>query len=241
MTLSNKTQNAIAIVTARGGSKRIPGKNIRIFHGKPLISWTIHNLLTSQLFSRVIVSTDSTEIASIAVDAGAEVPFLRPAELADDFATTADVAQHAIDWLLRNGVSPDSYFCIVYPAAVGVTSIDLADSLALMKVGDFDLVFAGCEYPAHPSKAWFLGEDSHATAREKKSSAPQPGDLRTAYHGAGQFYWSHQSTWSKICEGKDVRRGLYVISRLRAIDINSEEDWALAELLFANGRLNEDL
>ena len=230
------TKSAIAIITARGGSKRIPGKNIRDFHGKPLISWTIHNLISSGLFSRVIVSTDSEEIAVISRQAGADVPFLRPPELSDDFTPTAKVADHAIRWLIAEGVSENTQFCVVYPAAVSVTAKDLSDAKQILEFSGADLVFAGCEFPSHPDRAWALVEGNLVTPIAPERQFARSQDLGPRFYDAGQFYWSHESAWADVIEGLPVRRALYIMPRSRAIDIDTEEDWELAELLFARNR-----
>ena len=236
MTSSDMNREAIAIITARGGSKRIPGKNIRDFHGKPLISWTIHNLLSSQLFSRVIVSTDSKEIAAISREAGAEVPFLRPPELSDDFTPTANVADHAINWLIGDGVADSTRFCVVYPAAVSLTPKDLSESKRILESSGADLVFAGCEFPSHPDRAWTLAEDNFVAPVAGEFQSARSQDLEPRFYDAGQFYWSHKSAWADVIQGLPIRRALYIMPRSRAIDIDKEEDWELAKLLFAPNR-----
>lgn len=232
MTLSDMNRGAIAIITARGGSKRIPGKNVRNFHGKPLIAWTIRNLLSSKLFSRVIVSTDSEEIAAISRESGADVPFQRPPELSDDFTPTAKVADHAISWLIGDGVADSTQFCVVYPAAVSVTAKDLSDAKQILESSGADLVFAGCEFPSHPDRAWAVVEGNLVTpvAPERQSARSQ--DLEPRFYDAGQFYWSHETAWAGVIQGLPIRRALYVMPRSRAIDIDTEEDWELAELIF---------
>jgi N-acylneuraminate cytidylyltransferase len=219
-------------VIARGGSKRIPGKNIRPLHGKPLVSWTLEALKNSAIFSRIVVSTDSLEIAAIAESSGAEVPFLRPTHLANDFASTAQVADHAISWLLKTGVAPATLFCVVYPAAVAITSQDLVDSLKTIKSGEFDIVFAGCEFPSHPQRAWLIDENNRATPSQAEYQSSRSQDLIPMYYDAGQFYWCHESSWRDLTEGREVRRGLHVLSRTRAIDIDTDEDWSLLEIVF---------
>lgn len=230
--MSKEANDPIAIIPARGGSKRIPRKNIRPFHGRPLISWSIRNLLESGIFSRVVVSTDDREVASISVDYGAEVPFLRPRELSDDRCPTAPVARHAIQHLIERGVSEESLFCLVYPAAVAVRTKDLVESKALIEKQNFDLVFAGCEFLTPPERGWQLGQGNVATATNPESQSLSSNELTPMYHDAGQFYWSRKSTWDDLVEGRQIRRGLYVMPHYRAIDINTEVDWILAESFF---------
>ena len=229
-------KEAIAIITARGGSKRIPGKNIRSFHGKPLISWTIHNLLSSQLFSRVIVSTDSKEIAAISREAGADVPFLRPSELSDDFTPTANVADHAINWLIGEGVADNTQFCVVYPAAVSVTPNDLSDSREILEFSGADLVFTGCEFPSPPERAWKMAEGNLVIPVEPDRQSARSQDLEPRFYDAGQFYWSDKKAWADLVNGLPIRRALYILPRSRAIDIDTEEDWEVAEFFFPGKR-----
>jgi len=228
----------IAIVTARAGSKRIPEKNIRDFHGKPLIVWTIENLVKSQLFSRVIVSTDSKKIASIAKSAGANVPFLRPKELADDFSTTAAVADHAMEELERQGQPSGAVYCVVYPAAVAMTKQDLVGSRDLLRTGDFDLVFVGCKLPTSPYRAWKKLTNGEVVAAYPNFQSTRTQDTETLYQDAGQFYWSDRSAWRRLIEGETIRHGLWEVERSRAIDIDDEEDWKIAEAMFPTLRTN---
>ena len=236
MTSSDMNREAIAIITARGGSKRIPGKNIRDFHGKPLISWTINNLLSSELFSRVIVSTDSEEIAAISREGGADVPFQRPPELSDDFTPTANVADHAIRWLIDDGVPDNTQFCVVYPAAVSLTPKDLSDSKRIFESTGADLVFAGCEFPSHPDRAWTLAEDNFVTPVAGEFQSARSQDLEPRFYDAGQLYWSHKTAWADVIQGLPIRRALHIMPRSRAIDIDTEEDWMLAELIFGRSQ-----
>lgn len=230
MILSNN--HTVAIVTARGGSKRIPGKNIRLLHGKPLIAWTIGNLLSSQFFRDIVVSTDSEEIAEIAKKAGARVPFIRPSHLADDFTSTAEVADHAITKLIEEGTPQDSFFCVVYPAAVGLTENDYRDALAVLARDEADLVFGGSEFPSHPARGWRVNDEFLAVPTDPKNQSIRSQDLPRIYFDAGQFYWSRYDTWRKIASGEEVRRKILVLPRSRAVDIDTEEDWALAELVY---------
>ena len=221
-------RDSVAIVTARGGSKRIPGKNIRAFHGKPLIVWTIENLIRSQIFGDIIVSTDSKEIAEISEQAGARIPFTRPSDLADDFTTTAEVAKHAISSLIEEGTSRDGFFCVVYPAAVGITESDHLQALSILARNGADLVFGACEFPSHPARGWTVDENSFAQPTNPEGQRARTQDLPSVYFDAGQFYWSRYDTWDKIASGEEIRRKLLVLPRSRAIDIDTEEDWVLA-------------
>jgi pseudaminic acid cytidylyltransferase len=224
--------HTVAIITARGGSKRIPGKNIRLLHGKPLIVWTIENLLSSQIFQDIVVSTDSEEIIEIAKRAGARVPFIRPSHLADDFTSTAEVADHAIRRLIDEGAPRNSFFCVVYPAAVGLTEEDFREALAVVARNEADLVFGASEFPSHPARGWRVNDNSLAVPADPKNQSMRSQDLPAMYFDAGQFYWSRYDTWRRIASGEEVRRKILVLPRSRAIDIDTEEDWALAELVY---------
>lgn len=229
--MPEKAQN-IAVITARGGSKRVPRKNIRNFHGKPLISWTIANLLDSELFSQVIVSTDSEQIAETSLAAGALVPFLRPNSLADDLTPTAPVADHAIKWLIEKGAPKGANFCVVYPAAVGVTGEELSTGLDLFTSVGFDLVFAGCEFSPNPERAWKSPDGKRVVPANEAKQSSRSQDLDPLYYDAGQFYWSHEKTWEMILKRQKIQVGMVHMPRWKAIDIDTQEDWEIAERLF---------
>ncbi len=223
---------AYGIITARAGSKRIPGKNIRVFHGQPLIVWTIHNLIQSGIFVDVIVSTDSEEISRVAQDAGAKVPFVRPADLADDYVPTAPVANHSIRWLIADGAPAGSEFCVAYPSAVSISKQDLVESRKYFREGQFDLVFTGCEFSSPPSRGWRLSDKGEASPVSHEDQGTRTQDIEPVFYDAGQFYWSKHDAWESIISGHPVSRGMFVLPRLRAIDIDTEEDWQIAERLF---------
>ena len=223
---------AYAIVIARGGSKRIPGKNIRTFHGKPLIRWPLDVLVASGLFKEVIVSTDSPEIATVAKESGASIPFERPAPLADDYATTADVANHAIDYLIEQGMRSDAHICLVYPAAVWITK-DLLENARALIGGDTEFVFSACLFPSPVERAWEILEDSEAKPWMPEFSRTRTQDLPPKYYDAGQFYWSRVEAWTTIAEGQRPRSRAFVLRAEEAVDIDTEEDWIWAEKLFS--------
>lgn len=225
---------AYAIIPARGGSKRVPRKNIRDFHGKPLIHWPISTLLQSGMFEKVIVSTESPEISRIAQDAGAEVPFVRPNRLADDYSSTAAVAWHAVSHLVEYGASKDSLFCVVYPAAVMIEASDFEASRKLVGACG-DLIFCASEFPAPIERAWFVNAKGAAEPLSPHSQQLRTQKLRAAHYDSGQFYWANAATWEALKEGNQVNRGAYVVPSWRAIDIDTEADWLLAEKLFLLG------
>lgn len=224
--------HTFAIIPARGGSKRIPGKNIRSFLGVPILKRVIQSLNASELFDSIIVSTDSDLIAEIAVEEGAAVPFVRPPDLADDYSSTADVVNHAIRWILASGADASSQFLVAYPTAVMVTSLHLRESRLLLDPGYCDLVFAGARFPGEIQRAWWKTKDDFVQPFSPEYQLKRSQDLTPAYFDAGQFYWSTKDGWSREVLEEGQRRRIFEIDLLEAIDINTHEDWRRAEILF---------
>lgn len=227
-----------AIVPARGGSQRLVGKNIREFHGKPIIQWVLDTLRSADLFDRVIVSTDDKQIANIVRGLGYEVPFIRPGHLATDTASTAAVVNHAIAWLIANGASEDGQFLTAYPTAVMSTAEHIRSARELLEPGVCDFVFSAAEFPSHIERAWRLLDDGWVSAIDEGSQSVRSQDLEVAYFDAGQFYWSTYDSWP---ESPSVvqRRRMFRLDLLDAIDINTEDDWTRAEQIFAMRRGRE--
>jgi pseudaminic acid cytidylyltransferase len=221
----------VAIIPARGGSKRIPRKNIRQFCGKPMIAWPIGAALESGIFDRVIVSTDDPEIASIAESAGAEAPFVRPPELSDDYSGTSAVIAHAIEWCRQQGVDPDPVCCI-YATAPFISSDDLHRGFKLLQksTADFAFTVTSYGYPIH--RAIKLTETGGVEMFDPRNFTTRSQDLEEAYHDAGQFYWGRAAAW---CSGVPIfgpNSVPVVIPRSRVQDIDTPEDWLRAELMF---------
>jgi pseudaminic acid cytidylyltransferase len=231
-------QEAFAIIPARGGSKRIPNKNIREFLGVPILQRIIKVLTESEIFDAIIISTDSDEIAQVAREAGAQVPFLRPANLANDFASTADVALHAIEWLIEHNASPVAEFLVAYPTAVMMTVQQLKDSRFLLKAGYCDLVFAGARFPSEVQRAWWQVDDNFVVPVFPGNQFKRSQDLDAAFFDAGQFYWSTADGWSREVSERGERRKIFEIDPMEAVDINTEEDWQRAEKIFTLLRAN---
>jgi len=221
---------AIAIITARGGSKRIPRKNVRPFAGKPIIAWPIATALESGLFDHVIVSTDDPEIASIAADAGAEVPFERPAELSDDQTGTLEVVGHAVDWAGSQGWRFDSA-CCVYGTAAFVTSEDLAEGRD--QLGEADYVFAAGRFARAPQRAFVRDAAGAMRLLEPQFALTRSQDLEPAFYDAGQFYWGSTDAWSARRPIYGDRTTFIELPPERAIDIDTPDDWAMAERQFS--------
>lgn len=221
----------IAIIPARGGSKRIPRKNIKPFAGKPMISWSIEAAKTSGLFDRIIVSTDDAEIAEVAKQWGAEVPFLRPEALSNDYAATTEVIAHATQWALAQGFNVDAVCCI-YATAPFVQVNDLERGLAALESGDWAYAFTVTDFAAPIFRSFKQAAEGGIEMFYPEHFLTRSQDLPTALHDAGQFYWGRPSAW---IEGKRVfdRASIpVVIPRWRVQDIDTMEDWQRAELMF---------
>lgn len=219
----------IAVIPARGGSKRIPRKNIKDFCGKPMIAWSIEAANASGLFDHIIVSTDDTEIAGVAKQWGAEVPFMRPAELADDHAATTEVIAHATQWALGQGW-PVSAVCCIYATAPFVQVEDLKRGLEAIESGDWAYAFTVTDFAAPIFRSFKQTADGGIEMFFPEHFSTRSQDLPTALHDAGQFYWGRPSAW---LEGKRIfdRHSIpVVIPRWRVQDIDTQDDWKRAEI-----------
>lgn len=221
----------IAIIPARGGSKRIPRKNIKDFCGMPIIAYSIKAALESCIFDEVMVSTDDQEIAEIAKQYGAIVPFMRSADTANDFATTADV----INEVLAKYDAVGRYFdqvCCIYATAPFVTANRLQQSAAMLERGDFDSAFTCVEfsYPVLRGLVINDGGRVHMKWPEYKQSRSQ--DLEKFYHDAGQFYIATTQSYKKFNGFWGENTAPIVLSELEVQDLDTPTDWALAEMKF---------
>ena len=221
----------LCVIPARGGSKRIPRKNIRAFCGKPMIAWSIEAAKESGCFDQIIVSTDDEEIANVARQWGADVPFMRPAELADDFAGTTPVVGHAVQWNQAHGHELTAVCCL-YATAPFVEPADIKEGLKLLEQAAADrFVFTATAYPSPIQRALRLdlaSGEAHMWQPEQFSKRSQ--DLEPAYHDAGQFYWGRPQAWlhsENLFEGSKP----LLLPRWRVQDIDSEDDWIQAELM----------
>ena len=222
----------LAIIPARGGSKRIPRKNIKPFCGKPMIAWSIEAAQGSGCFDRIIVSTDDEEIAEFARQWGAEVPFMRPAELADDHATTRPVVNHAIREATRIYGAPEAVCCL-YPTAPFVTVEDLRRGLQMLQEEKVDFVFTAATF-AYPIQRAFRRTATGGLERiqpEHRSTRSQ--DLEEAFHDAGQFYWGLSQAFLDERDTVSEQSRALMLPRFRVHDIDTEEDWLRAETVFS--------
>lgn len=219
----------VAIIPARGGSKRIPRKNIRPFFGKPMIAWPIRAALESNLFDRVVVTTDDAEIAEIARSYGAEVPFLRQGDLANDHAGLTEVVQDAIRRLDLSLTTPDMV-CLIYATAPFLRADDLRDGLERLRASDADYAISVASFPAPVERALVV-EGGHLSMMNQANLFVRSQDLRETYHDAAQFLWAGVDTW--LSERRAMRAPTLpvVLPRQRVQDIDTPEDWAFAELL----------
>lgn len=221
----------LAVIPARGGSKRIPRKNVKPFAGKPMIAYAIDAARASGVFDRIIVSTDDTEIAEIARAAGAEIPFMRPPELADDHTATREVIAHAIEAGRALGWAVDQVCCI-YPGVPLLQPADLAAALALLAPDRAEYVFPVTEFPSAIQRALRRAADGRTAPFHPEYTQVRTQDLEPAFHDAGQFYWAAAGTWLNVASIHGNARTL-VLPHWRVVDIDTPDDWARAEALFA--------
>lgn len=220
----------IAVIPARGGSKRIPRKNIRPFCGKPMIAWSIDAAKEFGEFAHVLVSTDDPEIAEIAVALGAEVPFMRPAVLANDHAGTTEVIAHATLWARQQGW-PVSAVCCIYATAPFVAVGDIRHGLQELNAGSWDYTFSATDFPAPIFRAFKQRPDGGVEMFFPEHFLTRSQDLPAALHDAAQFYWGRPSSW---IEGRRIfgpRSVPIQVPRWRVQDIDNEEDWVRAEII----------
>ena len=221
----------ICIIPARGGSKRIPRKNIRSFCGKPMIAHSIEAARACGVFERIIVSTDDDEIADVAESWGAEVPFRRPESLSDDHAGTTEVIAHATAWAQEQGWSVDAVCCI-YATAPFVQAEDLCTGLKMLEEGDWDYCFTATEYPSPIFRAFQETSDGGVEMFFPEKFSTRSQDLPEALHDAGQFYWGRPSAWMEQNRLFGPRSRTLRLPRWRVQDIDTEDDWKRAELIW---------
>lgn len=221
----------VAIIPARGGSKRIPRKNIKAFCGKPMIAWSIEAAKASKCFDRIIVSTDNQEIAETARQLGAEVPFVRPESLSDDYTSTIAVMRHALQWLQKNKNHID-YACCIYATAPFTSPEDLQRGWKLISGTDYDYAFSITSYAFPIQRAFRINEQGQVAMFNPEHFITRSQDLEEAWHDAGQFYWGKKDAW--LTEKPLFAEGSVPIklSRHRVQDIDTTEDWERAEWLF---------
>ena len=225
----------LAVIPARGGSKRIPKKNIKEFCGKPMISWAINVLKDSNFINEIIVSTDSEEVLSVVQNLGVKTPFIRPSKLADDFTGTAAVTKHAVKWYLDNIGSVD-YVLTVYPTAVFLSNKDIEDAFNILQSTDREIVFSGTEYSFPIQRAVYLDDKKRVTMFQPKHYSSRSQDLLKAYHDAGQFYFAKLSAVLNDVSAFSKASQMLVLPRYQVVDIDTMDDFKVAERLFKISR-----
>ena len=221
----------VAIIPARGGSKRILKKNIKNFCGKPIISRVINIAKKSKIFNKIIVSTDDKKIASISKKYKAEVPFVRPYSLANDKAATLDVIVHAIKWLISKGYRPTEVCCI-YPTAPLTQIKDLKSSLKELKSGKWNYIFSATSFGYPIFRALKKNSKNNLKIVFSKKIHNRSQDLEETYHDAGQFYWGDAKTWLAKKKILSIKSKMILLPRWRVQDIDTIDDWKKAEIIY---------
>lgn len=221
----------LAIIPARGGSKRIPRKNIRPFLGKPIIAYSIEATIQSGLFDEVMVSTDDNEIATIARQYGAHVPFMRSNEKSGDYAGLTEVLLEVVDRYHENGEDYD-YFCCVLPTAPLLERTDLEGAYRYLLRHDFDSVYPVVSFSYPILRSLVLSDAGEIRMRWPEYSNARSQDLEAAYHDAGTFYWIKTKVFREKRTFDVLKCGGIVVDESRVQDIDNETDWRLAELKY---------
>ena len=220
---------SIAIITARGGSKRIPRKNVKLFCGKPIITYSIEAALKSGLFEEVMVSTEDEEIARIAREAGAQVPFMRSSESAGDYASTDDVLLEVLTAYEERGREFDS-FCCLYPTAPFVTAEKLRTAMGLLDKADSVMPVVPFSFP--PQRCMVLNEEGELRMKWPEHAKTRSQDLEPYYHDCGQFYCCRTAPFLE-CQTTDLPHMVpMIMSELEVQDIDNPDDWEIAELKY---------
>lgn len=222
--------SSVAIITARGGSKRIPGKNKKPFLGKPIIAYSIEAAIGSGCFDEVMVSTDDEEIAKISEAHGAKVPFMRSAENSDDFSTTRDVVREVLGQYEAQG-RKFNYACCIYPTAPFITAERLRESMKLLEEKNADSVLPVVQFSFPPQRCVVL-EDGRAVFKWPEHMLTRSQDLEPFYHDCGQYYCLNTAAFAE--QGLLFMKNTYpvVLDEMEVQDIDNETDWKLAELKY---------
>ena len=221
----------ICVIPARGGSKRIPMKNIREFSGKPIIAWSIEAALKSKLFDKVIVSTDNEKIAHISKKYGAEVPFLRPKELSDDFCGTNAVVKNMLQWLIKNDINVE-YACCIYATAPFIMTNYLEEGYNQLINSKKEFSFSVTSFPFPIQRALRINKENSIEIIWNENITVRSQDLEDTYHDAGQFYWGKSEAFLNeevLYSSKSIP---VILPRYLVQDIDTFEDWKRAEVMF---------
>ena len=221
----------VAVIPARGGSKRIPRKNIKQFCGRPIIAWSIDVAKQSGLFERIIVSTDDKEIAEIAKSYGAEVPFMRSVELSNDYAGTTEVIADAVSWMHEHSWHPEA-ICCIYPTSVFLLVNDLKKGFDVLSTGNWLYAFSVTDFESPIFRSFIEHPDGGVEMCFPDYFEKRSQDLPVAFHDAAQFYWGKPEAWINQLNIFDFHSNPINIPNYRVFDIDTMEDWQRAELMF---------
>ena len=225
-----KKPKIIAVVPARGGSKRILNKNIRNICGKPMIQWVLEELKKTTFINDIIVSTDSYEIKKIVENLGIDVPFLRPSKLSDDFTSTSAVTKHALEWYEKN-VSKVDYVITIYPTAIFTSHNEILIAYKKIINEGRETVFTATTFPFPIQRAFFINKKNLIQMFQPEMFNKRSQDLTEAYHDAGQFYFSTTHAVLNEIPAFSDKASIIYLPRYKAIDIDTEEDLVFAEKL----------
>lgn len=223
--------NVIAIIPARGGSKRIPMKNIRDFKGKPVIHYSIRSAISSNIFDKIIVSTDSDKIANISKKLGADIPFIRSKKNSDDFATTDDVIKEVLDFYSQKNEEFD-YACCIYPVNPLIKSSNIIKGFEKIKKNNFDCVFSAVKYSYPIQRSFRIDSKDRIKMIEPNSYKTRSQDLKETFHDAGQFYWFKPKIFMENLRLWTNNTSVIKLNELEVHDIDNETDWKIAEIKF---------
>lgn len=221
----------LAVITARGGSKRIPKKNIKDFCGKPILAYSIEAALKSAVFDEVMVSTDSEEIAEVAKKYGAKVPFMRSEKNSDDFATTKDVLLEVFERYIEMGNDLE-YACCIYPTAPFITAEKIREGRALLSRENVYMVNPIVKFSFPPQRGLFIDENNIIQLKWPENRDKRSQDLENIYHDCGQFYWYNVKEFMKRDGIMDGFSAPVIIDDLYVQDIDNESDWEIAEMKY---------
>jgi len=230
--------SVVAVIPARGGSKRIPDKNIKPFCGKPMIAYSIETAKDAGIFDRIIVSTDSEKIASTAKEFGAEIPFMRPGNLADDYIGTDAVIIHALKWLKGEGEKID-YICCIYATAPFVKAEYIIEGYNLLRDNNATSCFSVTTYPFPIFRSLKINSRNRLKMFWPKYRETRSQDLPEAYHDAGQFYWADAKKYQKEKQFYSKDAVPVILPRYLVQDIDTPEDWETAEKMYSVLQMDE--
>ena len=230
----------ICVIPARGGSKRIPRKNIKKFNGRPIIAYSIEAALASSCIDQVIVSTDDQEISEVSKEYGAQVPFIRPEKLSTDYITTNPVISHAVEWMEAHG-NPIDAVCCLYATAPFVQTYAISDAYENFNNLKADFCFSVTSFPFPIQRAVKIEKDNKVGMFYPEHLNTRSQDLQEAYHDAGQFYWGTKLAFNSDASILSEIVIPYILPRYLVQDIDTLEDWKRAEIMYKAMQLNQEI